>query len=77
MPMKRTVKKARNFIVTLEIVEAFKARDHQALHLACGLKPWEPSPLDDLEDDGTGTCWNLAKPKVVAMRREILKEIKA
>ncbi|MEQ1952483.1 hypothetical protein [Mesorhizobium sp. CN2-181] len=44
MPVKRRNPKRRQK-VTPEAVEAFRARDFAALHLALGLGPWEASPL--------------------------------
>jgi hypothetical protein len=44
MPVKRRAGKTRQRI-TPEAVEAFRAGDFAALHLALGLAPWEASPL--------------------------------
>jgi hypothetical protein len=81
MPVKKRRAKGLNFVVTPEILACFQARDERALHRACGLHPCEPSPLNtDLAGPPpygpAGTSWNLARPKVLAIRREILKAIR-
>ncbi|ESY70005.1 MULTISPECIES: hypothetical protein [Mesorhizobium] len=44
--MKRRIPKSkRRHPITVEAIEAYKARDFSALHRALGLKPWEMSPL--------------------------------
>jgi hypothetical protein len=41
----RSKRPGRSLIVTREIIEAWYARDFDALHHACGLAVWQPSPL--------------------------------
>lgn len=80
MPAKRRVPKDRNFNVTPTILAAFKAGNEVALHEACGLAPWEPSPLRHDLGVNTyppGSAWAVSTPKVVEMRREILKALSA
>ncbi len=45
MPVKRRVSKATSHRITPSAVAAYEAGDYIALHLALGLKPWQPSPL--------------------------------
>jgi hypothetical protein len=64
-----------------EVVEAFKAGDYVALHLALGLKPWEASPLDvgrgpvpAYAGDGP---WAESWPRAQELRRAIEEAIRA
>ena len=45
MPVKRRTVKGRVHRITPEAVEAYRAGDYIALHMALGLRPWEVSPL--------------------------------
>jgi len=46
MPTKRRTAKGRTHRITRDALEAFTAGDVAGLHLALGLRPWQPSPLD-------------------------------
>ena len=45
MPIKRRAAKAKPYRITAEAVEAFRAGDSQALHLALRLPLYMPNPL--------------------------------
>lgn len=46
MPVRRRNAKTRAHRITAEAIEAFERADYVALHLALGLGPWVPSPLE-------------------------------
>ena len=45
MPIKRRASKVREYRITPEAIEAFRAEDSQALHRALGLPLYMPCPL--------------------------------
>ena len=46
MPAKRRTLKLRSHRITPAAIEAYRTGDESALHVALGLKPWEPSPIN-------------------------------
>lgn len=43
---KRRIEKVKEYRITEAARDAWQAGDVRALHLALGLRPWEPSPLE-------------------------------
>ena len=78
MPTKRTrVNRTPASKITPEAVEAFRAGDHNALHTALGLKPWEINPLEAVgacpysDNTGGAKSW----PQAQELRRELQRMI--
>ena len=75
---KRLSRQAQQWI-SPEAVEAYRAGDFMALHIALNLAPYEPSPLPqsieplgidpDQRPPDDGTCWNAAYPKILELHR--------
>ena len=76
MPVKKRSPKVRPHRITPDAIAAFEAGDGSALHLALGLGPWVPSPLEVHPDEpspwpagsGGAEYWPLA----VELRRELM-----
>jgi hypothetical protein len=82
MPVKKRISKQREWRITQEAVEAFKAGDFHALHRALGLKPWEPSPLPlrteilGVDQSTSHPLYNeLTWPKIQEIQRELLAAV--
>lgn len=71
MPLKRRTSKARAFKITPEAIDAFAAGDHLRLHRALGLRPWEPSPLDEGQLHPSGSAYAGAWEAIRALRSDI------
>ena len=76
---KRLSRQAQQWI-SPAAVEAYRAGDFMALHIALGLAPWEPSPLplsieplgidpDNPPMPSNGGCWDDAYPKILELHR--------
>lgn len=73
MPVKRRAAKLRQFRLTPEAVEAYRKGDFAGLHLALGLPPWAPSPLD-YNDPGPFSTF---RAKLWKQSRELRAELEA
>lgn len=82
MPVKRRIMKTREYRITPEAIEAFRAGDCRALHRALGLRPWQPSPLPH-SVTGLGvhrgdppeekTEWSQSWPAIQELQRALFK----
>ena len=74
MPVKQRLAKGRAHRVTAEAQAAYHADDRLGLHLALGLKPWQPSPLEaDTPEPPAWSAgpWHDAWTQVADLRGEL------
>ena len=71
---KRVSRAGGRFRITREAVEAYKAGDHERLHMALRIRPWEPDPLQTDTPEpprNDGTVWAEVWPEIYRLRLEL------
>ena len=71
---KRVSRAGGRFRITRQAVEAFQAGDHERLHMALKIRPWEPSPLETDTPEppyDSGNQWSKSWPEIHQLRLEL------